>query len=191
MRLNDPLVTSFEFDGVTYDIDLAFDNVLDVFDVLHDKLLRGYEKIDICLELLLGDCFRVKADNPEELWNYVYDTFIHRKEREIVEYDLQGNPLPVEEEEKKRLINIDQDAEYIFASFKQAYGINLIEEQGKLHWNEFQALLHGLPNHTIMKRVIEIRDWEPSKGDSAEYKRKMEKAQKRVALPEEEEEEVD
>ncbi|WZY36128.1 Gp15 family bacteriophage protein [Bacillus sp. FSL W8-1122] len=191
MRLNDPLVTSFEFEGEEYSIDLAFDNVLDVFDVMQDKLLRDHEKIEICLELLLGDCFKEKANNLFNLWSHIYDTFIHREEREIVEYDLQGNPLPVEKEEKKRLIDIDQDAEYIFASFKQAYGINLIEEQGKLHWNEFQALLHGLPHHTIMKRVIEIRDWEPSKGDSAEYKRKMEKAQKRVALPEEEEEDVD
>lgn len=186
MRLNDPLVSSFEYEGEAYDIDLAFDNVLDVFDVLRDQMLRDYEKVEICLELLLGDCFRKKTDNPGELWKYIYETFIHREERQIIEYDLKGNPLPVEEEEKKRLIDIDQDAEYIFASFQQAYGINLIEEQGKLHWNEFQALLHGLPNHTIMKRVIEIRDWEPSTGDSAEFKRKMEKAQKRVALPEEE-----
>lgn len=186
MRLNDPLVTSFEFDDETYDIDLAYDNVLDVFDVLQDKLLRDHEKIEICLELLLGDCFKEKEVSIAGLWEYVYESFIHVKEKNIIEYDLKGNPLPVfEEEDNKRLIDIDKDAEYIFASFKQAYNMSLYDEQGKLHWQEFRALLNGLPNDTIMKQIIEIRAWKPSKGDSSEYKRKMEKAQKRFALPEE------
>ena len=36
MKLNDPLVESFEFRGEIYPIDLSFNKVLDVFDVIDD-----------------------------------------------------------------------------------------------------------------------------------------------------------
>ncbi|WP_062052346.1 Gp15 family bacteriophage protein [Bacillus sp. JCM 19034] len=190
MRLNDPHVTGFEFEGIEYQIDLAFDNVLDVFDVLGDKTLREHERAVICLALLLGDAQYDKATTIE-LWNHVYEQFIHIKNEQPIEYDLKGNPLPVQsDDEKEKVIDLEQDAEYIFASFKQAYGMNLYEEQGKLHWHEFQALLNGLPSDTIMKRIIEIRTWKPSKGDSGEYKKAMEDLQRRFAL-EDDREEVD
>jgi hypothetical protein len=180
MRLNDPLTTSFKYNGKEYAIDLAFDNVLDVFDVLGDKTLREHEKAEICLLLLIGDTF--DKDDTIELWNYIYENLIKIEHKKVIEYDLKGNPLPVVEEEEERLIDLEQDAEYIFASFKQAYGMNLLEQQGKLHWHEFQALLNGLPSDTIMKRIIEIRAWKPSKGDSSKYKQMMRDLQKRFAL---------
>ncbi|MEK4149978.1 Gp15 family bacteriophage protein [Robertmurraya sp. FSL W8-0741] len=186
MRLNDALVTFFSFDGKEYAIDLAFDNVLDVFDVLEDKTLRMYEKAEICLELLLGKQF--KGANAVELWNHIYEQYIYVKNEQPVMYDLKGNPLPVQpEDEKEKMIDLEQDAEYIFASFKQAYNMNLYEQQGKLHWHEFQALLNGLPSDTIMKRIIEIRAWKPSKGESQEYKEAMRKLQKVYALNDSEE----
>ena len=47
MRLNDRLPTSFIFEGKEYEIDLSFDNVLDVYDITADKTLRGGEKIEL------------------------------------------------------------------------------------------------------------------------------------------------
>ncbi|GAF14927.1 phage protein [Bacillus sp. JCM 19046] len=188
MKLNDPLVKSFDYDEVKYSIDLAFDNVLDVFDVLSDKELRDHERAEICLELLMDQEF--DRNNVIDLWNYVFDQFIHTKQKQLIEYDRLGNALVVEEEEEhEKLMDLDQDAEFIFSSFIQAYGINLHEVQGKLHWHEFKALLNGLPNNTIMKRIIEIRAYEPSKHDSSEYKQSMEKMKRRFALDVEREEE--
>lgn len=181
MRLNAPLVTSFLYEDKEYAIDLAFDNVLDVFDYLEDKTLREHEKAEICLALLLDE--PVKGEEAINLWNYIYEQFIYIKVERPIEYDLKGNPLPVlEHEENQQFMDLEQDAEYIFASFKQAYGMNLYQEQGKLHWHEFQALLNGLPSDTIMKRIIEIRAWKPSKGDSAEFRKNMEDLQRRFAL---------
>lgn len=178
MRLNDPLVTSFIHEGKEYKIDLAFDTVLDVFDVLSDGELREYEKADICLRLMLGDC-----DATVELWNYVYEQFIKVERRQAIEYDLKGNPMPVSEDDgDEQFIDLEQDAEYIFASFRQAYGMNLYEQQGKLHWHEFQALLNGLPSNTIMQRIIQIRMWKPSKGESSEYRETMRKLKRAYAL---------
>jgi|SRR5690625_609781 len=181
MRLNDPLVTSFSYDGKEYEIDLAFDNVLDVFDVLDDETLRGYEKAEICLSLLVGETFT--GLEAVEMWNYVYEKYIKIESKKPIEYDLKGNPMPVQEdEETERFIDFEQDAEHIYASFRQAYGMNLYEQQGKLSWKEFQALLSGLPSDTIMQRVIQIRLWKPSKGDTAEYRENMRKLQKIYAL---------
>lgn len=184
MRLNDPLVTSFKFEDNEYKIDLAFDNVMDVFDVLGDEDLRGLEKIEISLELLLGEPWQ--GENILNVWNYIYENFIHIESKQIIEYDRKGNPLPVQKEDKKS-IDIDKDSEYIFASFKQAYNMNLFKEQGKLHWHEFQALLNGLPSNTVMQRIVQIRLWEPSKGDSSEYKQSMRALQKVYELDREEE----
>ncbi|MGN7311453.1 Gp15 family bacteriophage protein [Alkalicoccobacillus gibsonii] len=189
MKLNDPLVRSFNYEDFQYDIDLAFDNILDVFDVLSDKELRDFEKADISISLLVGKVLKL---SPEEdgyrnyvidLWNYIFDQFIHTETRKIIEYDRKGDPIRVlEDEETEKLLDLEQDSEFIFASFKQAYGMNLYEEQGKLQWREFQSLLNGLPSDTIMKRIIEIRAWKPSKHDSPDYKQSMEKMKRRFAL---------
>lgn len=66
MRLNDPLVTSIEFDGTELPIDLTFDNVLDVFDILEDSDLFPEEKVNMCLELLISDFekfFKARLNN--------------------------------------------------------------------------------------------------------------------------------
>src|SRR5699024_1367409 len=119
MKLNNPLITSFEYENKIYDIDLAFDNVLDVFDVLNDNILRDNEKIDICLELLLDLSIE---SNPIELWNYIYKEFIEVKRKQPIEYDRKGNPMPVKEESEDNVMDLKQDAEHIYASFIQAYG---------------------------------------------------------------------
>lgn len=184
MRLNDPLITSFIYKDEEYAIDLAFDNVLDVFDIISDESLREYEMAEICLLLLLNQEF--KGLEAVELWNYVYENFIEFKGKEIIEYDLNGNPMPIQEddEDQENYSDLNQDADYIYASFKQAYDMDLFEQQGKLHWHKFKALLHGLPENTIMQRIIGIRAWEPQKGDTVEYKKSMEKLQKFYALEE-------
>lgn len=186
VRLNDPLVTSFLYRDKEHTIDLAFDNVLDVFDVLGDASLRGYEKAEINLALLLDESFR--GEQAVELWNYVYEEFIHIENKQPIEYDRKGNPLPVQKEQKQTT-DLDKDAEYIYSSFQQAYNINLYHEQGSLHWLEFKALLSGLPSDTIMQRIIQIRLWEPSKGETQEYKQSMLELQKVYALEDENPEE--
>lgn len=186
MRLNDPLVTSFVYKQKEYAIDLSFDNVLDVFDVLEDKFLRKEEKAKICLGLLLDELFldeKFEDDEALELFNYIFENFIKIERKKVVEYDLKGNPLPVvDDEDEGDFIDIAQDAEYIYASFMQAYGIDLFEQQGKLHWHKFRALLQGLPPDTIMQRIIQIRTWKESKYDSKEFKNAMRKLQRIHAL---------
>lgn len=179
MRLNDPLVTSFFYKGAEYPIDLTYDNVLDVFDVLDDDYIVGYKKAEGCLALLLGK--RIYGEEAVDLWNHIYELFIHIENKQSIEYDRKGNPLPVQKE-RKETTDLDKDAEYIYSSFQQAYNINLYKEQGKLHWQEFKALLSGLPSDTIMQKIVQVRLWEPSKDETQEYKQAMIELQKVYAL---------
>lgn len=191
MRLNDTLVTSFDYKGEEYEIDLSFDVVLDVFDILDMPELRSYEKAETCLLLLLNK--RFEGLEAVELWNYVFENFIEFKAKKAVEYDLQGNPMPPrKDDDNEKFIDLNLDAEYIYTSFRQAYQMDLYEEQGRLHWHKFKALLSGLPSDTIMQRIIQIRSWKPSKGESNEYKQSMKELQRIYALPDDDEgEEVD
>ncbi|MCF3942213.1 Gp15 family bacteriophage protein [Oceanobacillus alkalisoli] len=184
MRLNDPLITSFEYEGTEYEINLAFDNVLDVFDVIKIPYLHPFEKAKKCLEYLLVD-ETLETETIIELWNFIFETFIEFEEKKPIQYDLKGNPMPTEEDEdEEEYSDIEQDAEYIYASFRQAYGINLFQEQGKMQWSEFKALLHGLPNNTVFRQIMQIRAWEPSKHDTPETKKEMEKLKRIHALKE-------
>jgi len=189
MRLNDPLITCFVYKDQEYQIDLSFDVVLDCFDVMKDKTLRDGEKAEICLELLLNES--IKGKEAIELWNYIYKEFIDIEFKQPIEYDLKGNPMPSRKEKSEKIIDIHKDAEYIYASFQQAYGMNLFKEQGKLHWHEFHALLNGLPPDTVMQRIIQIRLWKPRKGDSAEYKETMRKLKRMYAVNDDDSEEVE
>lgn len=184
MKLNNPLITSFEFENEKHDIDLAFNNVLDTFEVNAKKDLYDHEKAEINLSILLDG---QPVSNPIETWNYIYENFIASGAQELVKVDLEGNPLPEEKDDSSAPYDIKQDASYIYASFQQAYGINLYEQQGKLHWLEFRALLNGLPSNTIFQRVIEIRTWNPEKGDSAEHIKDMRALQDAYKLHDESE----
>ncbi|ASV96524.1 Gp15 family bacteriophage protein [Enterococcus durans] len=184
MRLNDPLVTSIEFDGAEFPINLTFDNVLDVFDVLEDVDLFPEEKINMCLELLISDFEKIFQGSTEQqflLFNHILENYISVGGSETVETDRLGNPMPNAVKEKNT-ISLVHDAKYIYASFRQI-GINLFEEQGRMMWEEFQALLESLPDDTILARIIQIRTWEPSKGESTKEKERMRKLQQKYTLP--------
>ncbi|WP_142957880.1 Gp15 family bacteriophage protein [Enterococcus durans] len=187
MRLNDPLVTSIEFDGIELPIDLTFDNVLDVFDILEDSDLFPEEKVNMCLELLISDFEKIFQGPSEQqflLFNHILENYISVGDSDGFETDRLGNPMPNAVKEKKT-ISLVHDAKYIYASFRQI-GINLFEEQGRMMWEEFHALLESLPDDTILARIIQIRTWEPSKGESAKEKERMRKLQQKYALPDSE-----
>ncbi|PZO95763.1 MAG: hypothetical protein DI617_03060 [Streptococcus pyogenes] len=183
MKLNDPLVESFEFRGETYPIDLSFNKVLDVFDVIDDDFLNESEKCFLCLDILLD-----RTDLPfayaVDLWIHIKTNFIDTEKPEKPQLDIKGNPMPVvkEKEDNKKVIDFSLDAEFIYASFRQAYQINLLKEQNKLSWVEFKALLNALPDDTIMQRIIAIRQWEDDGKGDKDYRDSMRKLKAKYSL---------
>src|SRR5690625_2087984 len=103
-RLNDPLVTSFIYKDKEYDIDLSFDNVLDVFEYRDNKYLFDHEKAILCLELLLGEN-TFDVEESIDLWNHVYKEFIEIESKRPIPKDLKGNPMPINDEVEKRIID--------------------------------------------------------------------------------------
>lgn len=182
MKLNEPLVNSFELNGRSYAVDHSFDLVLDVFEMFDSDVMNDLEKMRTAILMLTDEA----VDNPEEIvavWSYIDEHFLRAKKERVV-YDRNGNPMPVvkNEDDDIRLIDFEVDAMDIYASFMQAYNINLFEAQGRLTWIEFVALLNGLPTDTSLSRIVQIRSWKPSKNDSSEYRSEMRRLQMKYNL---------
>lgn len=184
-KLTDKLV----IDDKEYALDLSFNNVLKLFEMWRDEDVPEFVKPHFGIRILTGETLEdFTVEEMAEIFNEVFEEHISLSEVEDnhVEYDLAGNPMKTTASDEPQEIapyDIRYDGDYIYASFLQAYGIDLFDMQGKLHWRKFNALLSGLPEGTKLMEVIKIRKWKPQKGDSAEYKEEMRRLQKDYALP--------
>lgn len=184
-KLTDKLV----IDDKEYALDLSFNNVLKLFEMWRDEDVPEFVKPHFGIRILTGENLEdFTVEEMAEIFNEVFEEHISLSlvEDNHVEYDLAGNPMKTtanDEPKEKAPYDIRYDGDYIYASFLQAYGIDLFDVQGKLHWKKFNALLSGLPEGTKFMEVVKIRKWKPQKGDSAEYKEEMRRLQKDYALP--------
>lgn len=184
-KLTDKLV----IDDEEYALDLSFNNVLKLFEMWRDEDVPEFVKPHFAVRILTGETLEdFTVEEMSEVFNEVFEEHISLSEVEDnhVEYDLAGNPMKTTASNGKQEqapYDIRYDGDYIYASFLQAYGIDLFDVQGELHWKKFNALLSGLPEGTKFMEVIKIRKWKPQKGDSAEYKEEMRRLQKDYALP--------
>lgn len=135
MKLYEPLPNSIEVDGKRYRLNLDFRNVLKLLDVLEreDFLLSAREYLAL----------KCVLKRPPK--NY-------RKVLSRVCLLLFGEN---KSDDEKRITSFSQDADMIRAAFMQEYGINLFRD--KLHWFEFTAFLHNLPNGNKYMEVLGIR----------------------------------
>lgn len=170
MDLAYPLTDTVEIDGKTYKLDLSFDNVLRLIDMLNDKQLDDITQIETGLYMLLGVELDYSIEKKEEIFYQIFYETIGKETEENIPVDLDGNPMPQQKEDK--IYSIKQDAPYIYASFYQDYGIDLFEVQGKLHWEKFKVLLAGLRPDTKFKEIVNIRTMELPTGKGTEKQRK-------------------
>lgn len=186
-KLTDKLV----IDDEEFPLNLSFDNILRLFEMWRDEDVPEFVKPHFGIRILTGETLEdFTVEEMSEVFNEVFEEHISLStvEDNHVEYDLAGNPMKTTASDKgqeRAPYDIRFDGDYIYASFLQAYGIDLFDVQGKLHWKKFNALLSGLPEGTKFMEVVKIRKWKPQKGDSAEYKEEMRKLQKDYALPNE------
>lgn len=184
-KLTDKLV----IDDKEYALDLSFNNVLKLFEMWRDEDVPEFVKPHFGIRILTGETLEdFTVEEMSEVFNEVFEEHISLStvEDNHVEYDLAGNPMKTTASNGKQEqapYDIRYDGDYIYASFLQAYGIDLFDVQGELHWKKFNALLSGLPEGTKFMEVVKIRKWKAQKGDSAEYKEEMRRLQKDYALP--------
>lgn len=189
MKLQYRLDETVEIQGVTYRINLSFDTVLRLFDLLKDPDLSEQEKIFFGLQLLLGVSFLYDIETQNEIFLSVLEAFDIWK-RPKPRYDVNGNLLkPKVKDVAEQHFSFNYDADNIYAAFYQTYGIDLFEEQGKMRWEKFIALFGGLPDETRFRQIVSIRTRKPPKGKgSKEAKDELKKLKELYALPKEGEE---
>lgn len=167
----------FEYQGKVIMLDLAFDNVLRLFELFKDNAFSTIEKVEIALEILLSSHSHEYVDPLNIVEKHTLFLYIMK---EFLDIDLE-NPSS---EATRKLYDFEKDAGIIFASFLNAYNMDLFEQQGKLHWKKFIQLFSHLPDKTAMKEVIRIRTEKVPAQDNhnAEYRRNLMKLKSLYSL---------
>ncbi|HGD0712330.1 TPA: Gp15 family bacteriophage protein [Streptococcus agalactiae] len=188
-KLTDELVLGDD----VYPMNIAFNKVLKVVELINDDEFDDIYKPYLAIQMFTCVDF-TEALTPEQataIFKLIFEEHIRIipvKDNAPV-LDLAGNPFKSkirsqsQSEDGERLFSLKYDAEYIYSSFMQAYGIDLIDAQNTLHWKKFNALLNGLPSDTKFAEVLKIRSYKPQKGDSKKYKESMKRLKKEYALP--------
>ena len=98
-----------------------------------------------------------------------------------MEFYLSENATPKKRSSQTaKAVDLVLDGDYITAAFQQAYGIDLT--QGDMHWHRFKALLNGLPESTVLSRIMGYRTYERKKVDR---EAEMMRLREEWALPDE------
>lgn len=127
-------------------LNLAYDNVLKASCLQKETILSERERLECMLEMLVIDYKKVRrlpAKEKAEILQMIISDYISVKTKSTGD--------------NTKLFDFEQDAAYIYASFYQAYSMDLQHEIGRLDWREFIALFQGLPDDTKLKQVMSIR----------------------------------
>lgn len=189
-----PLQTPMAFGGRSFFINMSYENILTVLEILDDEELNSLDKASLALQMLTGEKefeeenYFYAPENVEfaqDMIKHIFDTMIIDDSiQNTAPVDVLGNPLPVAENKKQKSFDFKHDAKYIYSSFIQAYGMDLYEEHGKLHWERFLALFHGLPENTIMMKIMNVRERElPTGKGTSKEREELKKAKRQFALP--------
>lgn len=163
--LSEPIYNAVIFRGRRYRLNASFDIVLDVQRLYREKDLTDFDKLDTALDMFCGrKVKRLSSADKVALLELIFNEQVKTKSRPKVG-------------KQTKVVDFDEDGEYIYASFLQDYGIDLIDCQGKLHWKKFIALFQGLSDTTKIKQIMQIRGRElpaPTKYNQDEIRNLME-----------------
>lgn len=140
ISLSQPLTDFVIYNGKRIKLDVSFDNVLKMYDIFKDDFLNQQEKSEFALAIL---CKSRKLP-PVPILDLIFKEHI----------ETFSNP---KQDNKLRVVDFKQDAPYIYSSFLMDYGIDLINQQGKLHWQKFISLFQGLSEKTKIREIMSIR----------------------------------
>ena len=128
-------------------INPAFDTVLEVQRLFAEEELTDHDKVEQALKMFVINDRRMRGmgiNAKVELLNEIYRQCINTRKHPP-------------SRKKIRVLDFEYDGEYIYSSFMLDYGIDLIDEQGRLPWKKFIALFQGLSENTKIREVMRIR----------------------------------
>lgn len=158
LSLCEPLRNEYEYKGQMYSINLSFDNILRFYRLLEDKDFSNEEVVEIAFRMFFGNCPK-DADFALTAFKDISD-YISQEPYGNDGDATPGNPI--------KYYSFTQDAGAIYASFYEQYGIDLVDQEGKLHWDKFKALFAGLGPKTYFQRIVQIRMKDTSKLEGQE-----------------------
>lgn len=173
---------TIEWQGERYELHMAYDTVLRFFDVWADGSLTEHTRFTFALQLFFGKntpLLGLPVEEQLQILQGVIQTCVLVEKPSVVKATLEKEDVT---NEKKECYSLTEDADIVFASFYFDYGIDLLEQRGKLHWAKFKALLNNLSEESKLAQVIRIRQWEPNEQTTLEEKRQMKRLQKYYAL---------
>lgn len=129
-----------EYEGIPISAD--FRNMIQVDAILHDSDTNEVEKTAAALYQLYPE---IPKDIPAAIEGLVW--FYTRGNDKDTGENKAANKAA------KKAFSFEQDANLIYAAFYATYGISLTTVEF-LHWWEFMALFEGLPEDTLIQRVI-------------------------------------
>lgn len=149
LSLTDTPLSAIKFDGETYQINLAFDNVIKYLALVEDD---SENKELEALKLFFGDQeIPLDPDFIESSFKLINETITKSAYQGDSSKDWSMNIAP------QHIYSYEQDADAIYSSFMMQYHIDLLKERGKMHWCVFRALFDGLSEDTPIQRIIELR----------------------------------
>ena len=145
-----------------YQLNIAFNRMLKAIDLMEDETIEEWEKVQFIFDCFVDEKVNLSITEKSEMVNKIFthlNSFTEQKKTSKSEV----------------VMDIKQDFEYIYSSFKKDYGIDLLDEFEKLSWLKFKALLNGLSKDTKMSEVIKIRTTKIPKAtkDNAEYRQNL------------------
>ncbi|MBJ9983588.1 hypothetical protein IBT50_25660 [Bacillus sp. S70] len=176
----------YTWNGVRLELNLAFDNILLLFDLFEDESINEYLKTDIALNMLVVDKVDINQLDVERKSMLLLDILKDRLDIDL--RSLMKKKIEEKEEEKAPTIpTVDfvVDAERIFSSFLFDYNVDLIEQQGKMQWNKFMALFRNLSSKSPMGQALHYRtcDIPPKDKTNAEERKRIKKMKELYELP--------
>lgn len=161
--------TKIEVNGIVYNIDTNYKTALACFKAINDNELSDTKRAIAVVTLLLGKDVPLE-DTQEALEKCaIYLRCGKESNQDINEIDM----------------DYFQDESAIRTSIRQCYHINLNNEDN-IHWWEYNELIEGLTEETLLSKIREIRTYDLSSVKDAKTKERIRKAKEFYALKKEE-----
>src|SRR5690625_4591654 len=110
MNLAYPIKDIAEIDGVTYELDMSFDNILRLFDLIKDETINDVVKIETGMIMLINDDLdQYDIETKAQIFIDLFKSVIGEDEEEHQAVDIAGNPMPKMTSEDEKTHDLVQD----------------------------------------------------------------------------------
>ena len=130
-----------EYEGIPISAD--FRNMVQADLIMHEE--KGCSQT----EMVLASLHQLYPEIPKDIEKAINGLQWFFTRGEVLEDKESGEPKKTPE----KGFSFNQDANLIYSAFHATYGINLATIEF-LHWWEFMALFEGLPETTLIQRVM-------------------------------------